>query len=410
MAKFTDRTFATLKPGKHRVLARADKCLWAQVTPTGVKSWLFRYSLNGRAREMGLGPYPDVSLAEAREKAFELRKQVREGIDPIEARNAARAEARVAAARGITFKECAEKFIASHKAGWKNEKHREQWSATLETYVYPEIGSLPVGAIDTPLVTKVLEPLWKPKEEGGKPETAGRVRGRIERILDYAKVQHWRTGENPARWHGHLEHILPKRQKVRAVKHHAAMSYAAVPAFMAELRERESRSARALEFTILTVARTGETIGAEWPEFDLQAKVWTVPGARMKSGKEHRVPLSAAAIRILEEARKAGHAPGPFGALSNMAMLELLRGMRGRGVTVHGFRSSFRDWCAEQTSFPREIAEAALAHVVGGVEGAYQRGDYFEKRRRLMGAWADYLAKPAAKPAAGVVAIREVGR
>lgn len=404
--KITDRTLQTMKPkisettGKpHRSLLPVERNLYFQVRPArdglrATRSWLFRFSAREKTvskngteytilREMGLGPYPDVGLAEARDKAQELRRQLRDGKDPILARDAKRAAMRLEAARAKTFKECAKEFIEKKQHEWKNEKHKEQWTNTLETYVFPKIGAQPVNAIDTPLVTKVLDAIWKEK-----PETARRVRGRIERILDYAKVQDYRTGENPARWHGHLSLSLSNTRKARPVKHHPAVPVAEMPALMADLRERKGMSARALEFTILTAARTGETIGAEWSEIDLQSKVWTIPAKRMKSGKEHRVPLSPAALRVIESLTKTSGLVFP---VSNMAMLELVRGMKGRGSTVHGFRSSFRVWAATQTNFPREICEAALAHTVGAVEGAYQREDYLEKRRGLMNAWARWM-------------------
>ncbi len=339
--------------------------LYLQVTPSGARTWIFRFKLGGRAREMGLGPTHTVSLAEAREKARECRKLVLEGIDPIEARNAKRAEARLAAATAMTFEQCADRYIEAHKAGWKNPKHAAQWPSTLQTYVYPVFGSLPVQAIDVGLVMKVLEPLWTVK-----PETASRVRGRIESVLDWATARGYRQGENPARWKGHLENLLPARSKVAKVKHHAALPYSEIPDFVAGLREQEGIAARALEFLILTAARTGEVIGAKWAEVDLEARLWVVPGERMKAGREHRVPLSEAVIAILRplsEARTGEFVfPGgrPVKPLSNMAMLKLLQRM-GRGdLTAHGFRLSFSDWCAEQTNFPAEVREMALAHTV----------------------------------------------
>ena len=310
----------------------------------------------------------------------------------------------------MTFAACAERYIASHKVGWRNPKHAAQWPATLGTYVYPVFGSLPVQAVDVGLVMKAIEPIWVQK-----PETAGRVRGRIERVLDWATARGYRQGENPARWRGHLENLLPKKSKVRRVEHHAALPYVEIGAFMAELRQQEGVPARALEFAILTAARTGEVIGAKWDEIDLDERLWTVPAERMKAGKEHRVPLSDVALAIVEERRKiqqddhifpGGKAGRP---ISNMAMLMLLRRM-GRGdLTAHGFRSSFRDWAAERTTFPAEVAEMALAHTVSDkVEAAYRRGDLFQKRRYLMEAWAKFCATvkasgqaaPIRKPAA----------
>lgn len=361
------------------------------------KSWLFRFRMGGRReRKMGLGAFPDVSLQQARDKANGARKLSKDGIDPIEARKAELAKARLADARIVTFNHCAKAYITGHRAGWRNAKHAAQWTTTLETYVSPIFGMLPAQAIDVGLVTKALEPIWSTK-----PETASRVRGRIEAILDWAKVRGYRTGENPARWRGHLDHLLPARTKVRKVEHHAALPYREIGAFIAALREREALAARALEFAILMAARTSEVINARWDEINLQARVWTVPAERMKAGREHRVPLSEAAVAILErmqQVRQNDHIfPGERRELmSNMAFLMLLRRMDHADLTAHGFRSTFRTWAAECTRYPREIAEAALAHVVGdATEQAYQRGDMFEKRRKIMDAWATYCSKPA---------------
>jgi integrase len=367
--------------------------LYLQVSERGA-SWILRYMLNKRAREMGLGPVALFSLAEARTKALEARKLRHEGIDPIEARRAARAQLRLDAAKAMTFQQCAEAHIKAQRAGWRNGKHAAQWEATLAKYAGPIIGALPVGAINTALVLKVLEPIWT-----AKPETASRLRGRMEAALDWAKARGYRQGENPARWRGHLDKLLPAPAKVRKVEHHAALPYAELPGFMVALREHQGIVARALEFAILTAGRTGEVIGARWSEIDLLDKTWTVPAGRMKAGKEHRVPLSARVLAILEEMQGhhsaddgfvfAGGKPGQ--PLSNMAFLMLLRRM-GRGdLTTHGFRSTFRDWVAERTSFPSDVAELALAHAVRNpVEAAYRRGDMFEKRRRLMDAWATF--------------------
>jgi integrase len=296
----------------------------------------------------------------------------------------------------MTFKESAAMYVASHRAGWRNPKHAAQWQATLATYAEPVIGGLSVQAIDTALVLKVLEPIWTTK-----PETAGRVRGRIESILDWAKARGYRAGENPARWRGHLDKLLPGRSKVRRVEHHAALPYAELPGFLVSLREQEGIAARALEFAILTAARTGEVIGARWSEMDLVGKNWTLPAARMKAGREHRVPLSDRALAILREMQPHRQAEDAFvfpggknrRPLSNMAFLMLLRRM-GRGdVTVHGFRSSFRDWAAERTKFPAEVAEMALAHTVSDkTVAAYNRSDLYERRRRLMAAWTTFCS------------------
>jgi len=361
------------------------------------KSWLFRFRMQGRReRKMGLGAFPDVSLQEARDKASSARKFCKDGIDPVESRKAERAKAKLADARSMTFNQCAKAYITAHRAGWRNVKHAAQWTSTLETYAGPIFGTLPVQTIDVGLVTKALEPIWSTK-----PETASRVRGRIESVLDWAKARGYRNGENPARWRGHLDHLLPARTKVRKVVHHAALPYREIGTFMAALRERAALAARALEFAILTAARTSEVINARWDEIDLQARVWTVPAERMKAGREHRVPLSDLAVGILnrmQEVRQNDHIfPGERRAsLSNMSFLMLLRRMDRDDLTAHGFRSTFRTWAAECTRYPREIAEAALAHVVGdATEQAYQRGDVFEKRRELMDAWATYCTKPA---------------
>ena len=377
--------------------------LFLQVSRYGTKSWVFRFKANGRLREMGLGSLDTYSLAEARERARNCRKLRDEGKDPIEERNAARLAVKLEATKAITFEQCAERHIAAHRAGWRNGKHRDQWSSTLETYVNPIIGALPVQAIDTTLVMKAVEPIWNEK-----PETASRVRGRIEAILDWATARGFRAGENPARWRGHLDKLLPKKTKVRRIEHHAALPYREIAAFVAELRPQEGIAARALEFAILTAARTGEVIGARWDELDLADRLWTVPAERMKADKEHRVPLSDAAIAILEDLQRTRHGDYVFPGgragrpISNMAMTMTLRRM-GRGeLTVHGFRSSFRDWAAERTGFPAEVAEMALAHAVSDkVEAAYRRGDLFQKRRQLTDAWARYCTTPA--PAGKVV-------
>jgi len=320
-----------------------------------------------------------------------------DGADPLATRRAGRDQARLDAAKGMTFAACAERYIAAHKTGWRNPKHAAQWPATLATYVNPIFGDLPVQAIDVGLVMKAIEPIW-----AVKPETASRVRGRIESVLDWATARGYRQGANPARWKGHLDNLLPKKTKVRRVEHHAALPYVDIAEFMVELRRQAGIAARALEFAILTAARTGEVIGAQWDEVDLVARLWTIPAGRMKAGKEHRVPLSDAAVAILEQMREARHGefvfPGTKAgrSLSNMSMLMTLRRMNRGSLTAHGFRSSFRDWAAERTSFPAEVAEMALAHTVADkVEAAYRRGDLFEKRRQLGDAWARFCAAPA---------------
>jgi len=343
---------------------------------------------------MGLGPLDLVGLAEARERATDARRQRERGIDPIEARNAQRAQERLADAKVLTFDQCRDAYHAAHRAGWRSPKHAAQWLNSLAAHVSPRFGPLSVGAIDTGLVMQVLQPIWNEK-----PETASRVRGRIESILDWAKVNGHREGENPARWRGHLDHLLPARAKVQKVVHFAALPYNDMSAFMGELAGRDGIAALALRFAILTAGRTGEVLGAKWSEIDLQGRLWIIPGERMKGGRDHRVPLSDDAMAILEPLHRArtGDHVFPGGRrtrLSGMALLMLLRRMNRAELTIHGFRSSFRDWAAERTNFRGEIVEAALAHAVGGkVEAAYRRGDMLEHRRRLMEAWAAHCAQ-----------------
>jgi integrase len=342
---------------------------------------------------MGLGSLDAVSLADARSKAAECRKQREQGLDPIDARNALHAAAATERAKFVTFDQCAAKYIAAHRAGWRNPKHASQWKNTLATYASPALGKLPVGSVDVGLVMKVLEPIW-----ATKPETASRLRGRIEAVLDWAGARGFREGENPARWKGRLENLLPRKSKVRAVEHHAALSFNKIADFMHALRERGGTAARALEFAVLTAGRTGEVLGAKWAEIDLEAKTWIVPAGRMKGGREHRVPLSEPACAVLQRMTKVRENeyvfPGDRRAtLSNMALLMLLRRMGHDDLTAHGFRSTFRDWAAECTDFPREVVEMALAHSIESkVEAAYRRGDLFEKRRKLIDAWAAYCA------------------
>jgi integrase len=367
--------------------------LWLYVAPGGSRSWVLRYMRGGVAREMGLGPLPDIGLAAARERAREARRLILDGADPIEARRERRSKAKLEAARGITFKDAADQYIAAHKAGWRNPTHRGQWTATLATYVFPTMGALPVSEIDTAIVLRALQPIWSTKTE-----TASRVRGRIEVILDWAKARGFRHGDNPSRWRGHLDKLLPAKSKLRRVQHLAAMPYADLPAFMGELRAVQSVTARALEFTALTACRTSEAIKSRWPEIDFATKVWTIPGSRMKAGREHRVPLSDRVIEILHTLPREDDGfifPGAKARLADTAMVDLLAGMTGNAYTVHCFRSTFRDWAAEQTNYPRELAEAALAHVVRDkTEAAYQRGDLLEKRARLMRDWASFCSKP----------------
>jgi integrase len=390
------------RPGTHRV----SRNLYLQVIETGAASWIFRFMRNGIPRSHGLGSCDLVSLAAARDKALACRKTLAAGIDPIEEARAQKRQALVATASTMTFRQCGDAYIRDHEPTWRNPKHRQQWRNTLDTYVYSLIGALPIQAVDVGLVMKIIQPIWQEK-----PETASRVRGRIETVLDWATARGYRKGDNPARWRGHLDQLLPKKTKVRKVRHQPAMPYADLPAFMAELRKQDSISALALEFTILAAVRTNETINATWDEIDLETKTWRIPGSRMKGEKDHRVPMSDRMLAILAWLPREQGNPHLFiGAkqakgLSNMAMLELLRGMDDSGATVHGFRSSFRDWCAEQTNYPRELAEAALAHVLKDkTEASYQRGDLFEKRRKLMRAWASYCASPL-RAACDVVAL-----
>jgi integrase len=359
--------------------------LYLQVTRGNARSWIFRYFRNGKSHEMGLGSLKAVGVAAARLKAAECRGLLADGIDPIAARDGERAQRAVEDARAITFDHCAGAFIKAHSSAWKNQKHVAQWTATIRTYVSPVFGSLAVQAVDVALVMKVLEPIWTTK-----PETAARLRGRIESVLNWAKARGYRTGENPALWKGHLDNLLPPRSKIAKVKHHAALPYNQTSQFIEALHQQDGIAPLALEFAILTAARTGEIIGARWKEINLPDKVWAVPASRMKGGREHRVPLSAGALAVLTKVSEgepedfvfAGRKNSP---LSNMALLMLLRRMGHNKLTAHGFRSTFRDWAAERTNFQREVAEAALGHVLGDkVEAAYRRGDLFEKRRRLM--------------------------
>ena len=384
------------------------KGLYLRVTKESTKSWVYRFMLDGRARYMGLGSVDDVTLAEARDRRDAARKGLKnEGVDPIDAKRAKKAQDRLEKAKAITFKDAATRYIKAHSAGWKNAKHAAQWTATLETYAYPVIGTLPVQAVDTALVTQILEPIWTEKNE-----TASRVRGRIEAVLDWARVRGYREGENPARWRGHLDHLLVDRSRL-ARGHHAALPYVELGDFMSLLRAREGVSARALEFAILTAARTSETLGARWDEIDFGAKVWTVPADRMKAKREHRVPLSTAALAVLKhlyEVRTGEHVfPGAKAGqgLSNMSMLTVLRRMDRGDLTAHGFRSTFRDWAAERTSYPGDVAEMALAHTIGDkVEAAYRRGDLFDKRRGLMDAWGAFAQQPSAKASGTVRPLR----
>lgn len=368
--------------------------LYLQVTPAGVKSWLFRYQRGDRERWMGIGPVHTFSLADARERALRARQQLIDGIDPVDERRAKKAALALEAAKTMSFQECAIAYFDSHERKWRNAKHRQQFLSTLKHYAFPKFGKLTVSAIDTGLVLSVIEPIWKEKTE-----TANRVRNRIESVLDWATVRGYRSGDNPARWKGHLAEVLPGKQQIAKPKHHAALPYADLPSFMEELRKRDGIASRALEFTILTAARTSEVTGAQWSEIDMEAKVWTVPAGRIKGGRDHRVPLSSRAVAILKMLPREVEYVFPGArkgqAISNMAMDAVLRrqGYKGGRATVHGFRSTFRDWAAERTAYPNHVVEMALAHSIGNkVEAAYRRGDLFDKRQRLMAEWARYCS------------------
>lgn len=376
--------------------------LYLQVTVAGVRSWLFRYMTQGKPRGMGLGPLHTVTLAEARNKAHECRVQRLAGVDPLDAKKNDQQAQRIEDAKALSFSQCAANYHLAHKDAWKNAKHADQWTNTLSTYAYPVIGDLPIAAVDVDLVMKVLEPIWKTKTE-----TASRLRGRIESVIDWATARGYRIGENPARWKGHLDHLLMSRSAANKVVHHPALPYADLAEFIVDVRKQEGAAKQAFEFLILTACRTSEVLNASWSELDLTLAVWTIPAERMKAGREHRVPLSARACEILEEQqairqREARVAdindfvfPGRKAAqpLSNMALLQLLRRMGRTDLTVHGFRSTFRDWAGECTNHPREIAEAALAHTVKDkTEAAYARGDLFDKRRVMMCDWAIFCA------------------
>jgi integrase len=370
--------------------------LWLRVTEGADGSinrvWIFRFARNGKAHGMGLGPTDIVGLAEAREAAIECRKLLHKGLDPIEHRRQQRAAAQVEVRKVPTFRQAAEQYIGANEAGW-SPAHWRDYTGILERHGYPVIGDVRIDAVDTEHVLKAVQPLWVEKTE-----TAARLRGRIEQILDFAKVKGWREGENPARWKGHLAQVLPKRSKVKKTEHRAAIDYREMPAFMAKLRTvKDSPAVRALEFVALTAARSNEVREMEWPDVNFEERVWTVPASKMKSGKEHRVPLSDRAIEILREMQQLRTGSLVFGSMGRMRLLLTMRKFSSTD-SVHGLRSSFRDWTAECTSTPNHVAEMALAHAVGnGVEAAYRRGDLFEKRRKLMNQWSAYCSKSAAE-------------
>jgi integrase len=387
------------KPGYH-----ADGGgLWLQVTQAGGKSWIFTYSLRGRAREMGLGSASRVTLAEARDERDKCNRLLREHIDPIEQRKRQRAEAALADAATITFKDAAAAYCAAHRAGFRNPKSAAQWVSTFSTYAEPVIGNLSVRDVDTGHIHRILEPMWSVK-----PDTANRLRGRIEAVLDWAKVKGYRNGENPARWKANLDHLLPRPSKIKKAEHHAAVPYDRLPELMARLREQQGPIARALEFTILTASRLGESLNAVAQEIDKAGKVWVVQGDRMKGGIEHRVPLSKRAFELASTVSDGPLFPSryrPGKPVSGMMLLRLLRELAGDGFTIHGTaRASFKTWAMERMRFDNYVVEAALAHISGDkVEKAYARSDVLEKRRQLMTAWAAFLETPPAKSAGKVV-------
>jgi integrase len=380
-------------------------------------SYVYRFMLDGKARELGLGSAWDVDLADARNAAREYRARVKSHkVDVLDEKREVEAQRRAAKAapkalaKRKTFRQVAEDLIDSQESGWRNAKHRYQWRQSLASYAYPVLGNLAIEDIKTAHVVDALQPIWL-----SKTETASRVRGRIERVLDRAKVLELRSGENPARWKGHLEHLFPKKSAVAPVEHHAALPYQDIGAFVAELRQQQGIAARALEFAILCWSRSGEVIGMRWEEIDEAERLWTVPAERMKAGKEHRVPLCDRALRILDEMKQIrtwrpseyvfqGLKDGQ--PLSDMSMLMRLRRMGHPGLTVHGFRASASSWCAARTRFPAEMRELALAHTVSDkVVAAYQRDDMFEKRRRLAEAWCEFCDTPATTQNAGVALI-----
>ena len=399
MGKLTAKTVEKLVREKTPKMHSDGDGLYLRVKSSGSSSWLYRYRTGGKLRDMGLGAYPEITLAEARDLAADARKLAKTGSDPLEVRRKAReaveVEQRRAEALATTFESVALNYIESQKAGWKNAKHASQWTNTLRTYAFPVIGALPPNEITTEHVLKVLKPIWTKI-----PETASRVRNRIELVLDAAKAVGLREGENPARWRGHLDKLFPKRSKVSKVVHHPALPWQEAPAFMVELRKHSSASHRALEMTVLSCCRTSEVLNATWDEIDLNQGVWTIPDERMKAGKPHRVPITETLRALLLNLDRIDDSPFLFPgqkagqALSNMSMLMTLRRMGFEHITVHGFRSTFRDWAAENTAPPRDVCEQALAHSLeSSVESAYRRGDMFEKRRKLMEDWAHYLAQ-----------------
>lgn len=380
--------------------------LGLSVTHADSRSWVLRVTVGTKRREIGLGAYPAVTLADAHAKARVIRAEVEQGIDPLDKRREARSLLIAAQTVGMTFDQCAAAYIKAHRDGWKNAKHAQQWENTLSTYAGPVIGAMLVRHIETPHVLAVLEPIWR-----DRTETATRLRARLELVIDWATARGERQGLNPARWRGHLDKLLPKPSKVATTGHHAALPWREIGPFMARLRAAEGVGARCLEFAILTGARSGEARGATWSEIDTEARTWTVPAARMKAGREHRVPLSNAALALLAGLpRIVGNDlvfPAPRGGVLSDATMGAVLKRLGVPVTVHGFRSTFRDWCAESTSYPQHVAEMALAHTIGDkVEAAYRRGDLFEKRVRLMDDWASWCARTTTAEVIGIGSAR----
>ncbi len=370
--------------------------LCMQIAPSGARSWVLRAMVGSKRRDMGLGPYPGVTLAQAREKARHARNRIDQGHDPILDRERARSALVSQQATAVTFEAAALASIDAKSGEWRNPKHLKQWNSSLQRFAFPIIGRMLVADVDQAHVLQCLEPIWTTKTE-----TASRIRGRIESVLDWARVRGYRAGENPARWRGHLEKLLGNPAKIAKVEHHPAVPIDGLPAFYADLHARDGMGAKALEFVLLTAVRSGEARGATWEEIDLDAGTWSIPASRMKGQREHRVPLSGPAMKLLRGLARSEETNSVFwgprhGPLSDMTLTAVMRRM-GRTEVPHGLRSSFRDWCAERTNFPRDLAEKALAHTLtSDVEAAYQRGDMLDRRRTLMGAWAKFLVSPIA--------------
>jgi integrase len=387
-------------PGYHAVGGVAG--LYLQFVSINARSWILRTIIGGKRREIGLGGFPDTPLADAKIKARKTKDAIEAGADPIREKREARRKLAAEREKAVTFKVAATAYIAAHEAGWKNAKHAAQWTSTLEHYAYPIVGDVLVRDIALSHILKILEPIWTTKSE-----TASRLRGRIEKVLDWATVREYRAGNNPARWRGNLDTQLKPRSKVAEVEHHAALPYDQMGTFMVELRKAQGMGARALEFAILTAARSGEVRGAKWEEIDLKNAVWVIPASRMKAGKEHHVPLAPAAVDLLKALPRVAEIPfvfpGSKGPLSDMSLTASLKRMGRTNITAHGFRSSFRDWAGERTNYPREVCEHALAHQLKDKsEAAYQRGTLFDKRRMLMNDWANCCGKCSVDTAAVV--------